>query len=178
MTRYHPALVVLHWLLAILIIGALIMGSQVLAETPNDDPSKLTSLMLHMIIGITILVLMTIRVITKLMTAKPPHADTGNAVLNRAGVWTHWAFYALVFVMGASGIAISIQAGLPAIVFGGSGDPLPVSFGEFTPRRVHGIVSKLLALLILAHVVAGIYHQVILRDGLFARMWFGARNPR
>lgn len=40
MTRYHPFLVVLHWLLAAMIIGGLIMGGNVLAKTPNADPEK------------------------------------------------------------------------------------------------------------------------------------------
>ncbi|MFT5060310.1 MAG: cytochrome b561, partial [Polaromonas sp.] len=40
MTRYHPLLVVLHWLLAAMIIGGLIIGGQILAKMPNVDPGK------------------------------------------------------------------------------------------------------------------------------------------
>ena len=39
--RYHTALVLLHWLLAVLLVLALVMGSQVLAELPNTAPEKL-----------------------------------------------------------------------------------------------------------------------------------------
>ena len=46
--RYHPILVVLHWLLAALIIAALCIGFLYLAATPNSDPGKIPVLRLHM----------------------------------------------------------------------------------------------------------------------------------
>lgn len=176
MRRYHPALVVLHWLLAALIILALIMGGFVLAETPNDDPTKLYGLRAHMSVGLTILVLMLVRLAVRMITAKPPHADIGNATLNTAGVWAHWAFYVLVIAMAGSGIAMARMAGLPEIVFGGSGAPLPESFYAYPPRYAHGIIGTLLGLLVLGHVAAALYHQAVRRDGLMSRMWFGQRD--
>ena len=68
------------------------------------------------------------------------------------------------------------MAGLPEIVFGRSGVPLPESFDELPPRAAHGAMASLLALLILAHVAAGLYHQYGRKDGLFSRMWFGKRE--
>jgi cytochrome b561 len=44
MKRYHPALVSLHWLLAVLIVVALLMGSNILSQIPNDNPEKLFAL--------------------------------------------------------------------------------------------------------------------------------------
>lgn len=176
MTRYHPFLVVLHWLLALMIILGLVMGSNVLAATPNDDPFKLVSLRMHMGMGMAILVLMLIRLATRLFTAKPPHADIGSPLINRLGVAAHWLFYIIVIAMCASGLAIANMAGLPEIVFGGSGAALPVDFNAYPPRRAHGALATLLMLLILGHVAAGLWHQYGRKDGLFARMWFGERT--
>ena len=176
MTRYHPLLVTLHWLLAVMIIGGLIMGGFVLSETPNDDPFKLVSLRMHMGMGIAILVLMVLRLGTRLATRKPAHAETGNALLDRLGVLTHWLFYAVVIAVCASGLATANLAGLPDIVFGGSGEPLPASFDDIAPRAAHGALTTLLGLLIVAHIGAALYHQFIRRDGLFGRMWFGKRD--
>ncbi len=176
MSKYHPALVALHWILAALIIGGLIMGGNFLAKTPNTDPFKLTALTAHMSLGIVILVLMVIRLIVRFTTRKPAPADIGNALANRAGVWTHWAFYLLVIAMGASGLATANFAGLPDIVFFGSGDPLPENFDDIAPRAAHGVIAKLLAILIILHVLAGLYHQFARKDRLFSRMWFGDRN--
>jgi cytochrome b561 len=56
--RYHTALVVLHWLLAVMLIVALAMGALVLDKTPNASPEKIDALRGHMIAGIAILLLM------------------------------------------------------------------------------------------------------------------------
>ena len=176
MTRYHPVLVTLHWLLAIMIIVGLIMGGNVLAETPNTDPFKITSLKMHMTMGLIILVLMIVRLIVRVKTKQPAHADIGNALVNKGAVIGHWAFYVIVIAMCASGIGISLGAGLPAIVFGGSGDPLPANFDDLAPRAVHGIIATLLTLTIVVHLGAALYHQFVRKDRLFSRMWYGDRK--
>jgi len=175
MKRYHSFLITLHWLLAILLIASLFMGSNVLSEIPNSDPEKIFSLRIHMSIGITILVLTIIRLVVRLKSQKPPHADIGNALLNKLGVLAHYVLYLLVILMAVSGIGISIMAGLPDIVFGGSGAALPSSFDEFLPRAVHGIIATLLLITIAAHVLAALYHQFVRKDALLSRMWFGKR---
>lgn len=174
-TRYHPLLVALHWLLAVMIIVALVMGSQVLAALPNDSPDKMFSLRAHMSIGMIIGVLMLGRLIIRHSTARPPKADSGNALLNRGAGLAHLALYLLVFAMVGSGIGISVLAGLPDIVFFGSGAPLPDHF-HGAPRAAHGVLSKLLGLLILAHIIGWAVHQFVLKDGLIRRMWFGKRG--
>ncbi|MCI2393578.1 cytochrome b/b6 domain-containing protein [Aliiroseovarius sediminis] len=176
MTRYHPALAALHWVLAGLIIGALVMGSQVLAALPNDSPDKMFSLRAHMTVGLVIGALMILRLGTRLTTQHPPKADAGNRLLNSGARAAHWGLYVLVFLMVASGIGISITAGLPDIVFGGSADPLPQTFDDLAPRVAHGVISKLLLLTILAHIAGWLYHQFVLKDGLIRRMWFGKRH--
>jgi cytochrome b561 len=60
-SRYHPALVVLHWLLAVLLIAALALGALVLVKIPNSDPMKLEAPRSHMAGGGLILILMVIR---------------------------------------------------------------------------------------------------------------------
>lgn len=176
MTRYHPLLVALHWLLALFIVLALIAGNVLLEAVPNSDPGKVGALMNHMSLGITILVLMVIRLALHIFTAKPKPVDTGNGLINFAGKAAHWLLYAVVFAMALSGMALSQAAGLPDIVFGGSGAPLPESFYVYGPRAAHGILSKLLMLLIAAHIAAALWHQYVRKDGLLRRMWFGNRQ--
>ena len=172
--RYHGALVALHWLLAILLIVALAMGTFALKTVPNSSPDKLSALQGHMIAGGLILLLTLARLVTRVKTAHPAPASTGNAVLDRLSTPIHWGLYGLVLVMAGSGIAISVMSGLPGIVFGGVGT-LPADFDAFPPRAVHGIVAKLLMLAIALHVGAALYHQFVRRDGLLSRMGFGPR---
>ncbi len=91
-TRYHPLLVGLHWLIALLIIGMLIGGFFVVSRMPNTDPQKVDLLMGHMIGGVLILTLILIRLGVWLSTAKPMPAETGSPLLNRLGRFNHYAF--------------------------------------------------------------------------------------
>ncbi|MGI9350080.1 MAG: cytochrome b [Rhizobiaceae bacterium] len=55
-----------------------------------------------------------------------------------------------------------------------------VTHGDFNSvfaRMVHGILTKLLIALIGLHVVGALYHQFIVKDRLFARIWFGKKAP-
>ena len=173
-TRYHPALVALHWLLALLLIVALGMGTFALAPLPNSSPEKISALQGHMIAGGLILLLTLIRLVVRVKTAHPAPASTSNALLDRLAPLTHWALYGMVLVMAGSGVATSVLAGLPAIVFDGVGS-LPANFDSLPPRAVHGIVAKLLMLAIAMHIAAALYHQFVRRDSLMRRMWFGHR---
>lgn len=171
-TRYHGALVSLHWLMAVLLIVALAMGTFALKTMPNASPDKINALRGHMIAGGLILLLTLVRLVVRVKTRHPAPATTGNALLDRLAPGVHWVLYGMVLVMAGSGIAMSVLAGLPQIVFNGVGT-LPANFDALPPRAVHGIMAKLLMLGIAAHVAAALYHQFVRRDGLLSRMGFG-----
>jgi cytochrome b561 len=84
-SRHHPALVSLHWLLALLIMLAMGMGTFVLKEIPNTSPEKLGALQGHMIMGFAIGALMMARLIVRLRTSHPQVASTGSNALNLLG---------------------------------------------------------------------------------------------
>jgi cytochrome b561 len=177
-SRYHPLLVTLHWLLAVLIIAALIVGFFLLAATPNSNPGKIAVLRLHMAGGMLILALMVIRFIVRMLTSRPADATTGYPLLDRIAPITHYGFYVLVVLMAGTGFATGLLAGLPEIVFAGSGAPLPPTFAVYPTWVAHGYIAALLVGFITLHVLAALYHQFIRRDGLFRRMFFGRRVPR
>jgi cytochrome b561 len=169
--RYHRALVALHWISAALILLALFMGTVYLQHIPNSSPDKLFALRAHMSTGGLILLLTLIRLVVRINTAHPEPATTGHAVLDRAAPLAHWTLYILILAMAGSGIALSVQANLPAAVFQGTA-ALPTDFSTYLPRLGHGVVAKLLMAFITLHVLAALYHQFVRKDGLFSRMSF------
>ncbi len=173
-SRYHPVLVALHWLLALMIIAALALGALVLVEIPNSDPMKIDALRQHMTGGILILTLMLVRLLVRARTTHPAPASTGDALLNKLAWASHRLFYALVIGMAGSGIVMAVRADLPTIVFGGRGS-LPPDFWAFTPRIFHYVFSRLLIALIALHVAGALYHTFFLKDRLLRRMSFGKR---
>ncbi|MGO9329251.1 MAG: cytochrome b [Steroidobacteraceae bacterium] len=174
-SHYHPLLVTLHWLLAVLIITTLVVGFFLLAAVPNTDAQKIVDLRLHMAVGILILALMVIRFIVRMLTARPEKATTGYPLLDRIAPISHYGFYVLVLLMVGSGFTTAILAGLPAIAFGGSGAPLPPTFKIYPSFLAHGYIATILAGFIVLHVLAAFYHQFVRRDRLFARMFYGRR---
>jgi cytochrome b561 len=174
--RYHAALIALHWLLALLLCLALVVGTLVLKEIPNDSIDKIGALRGHMVMGVAIGALMLVRLIVRWRTRRPPAASAGNAALDRLRVVAHAALYLLVFAMAASGAALALTAGLPDIVFGRATTPLPASFAAYPPRMIHGWIAKALMLVIGFHLIGALYHQFRLKDRLLARMWFGSNH--
>jgi cytochrome b561 len=174
-TRYHPLLVILHWLLAILILAALAIGFFLLAGTPNSDPQKIAILRIHMAGGMLILAVMILRFVVRLCTAKPAVASIGDARLDRLAPLAHYGFYVVILLTVGTGYATGLLAGLPAVVFARSGDPLPAHFGIFPTFVAHSWLAIVLAVLIGLHVLAALYHQFVRKECLFRRMGFGRR---
>jgi cytochrome b561 len=173
-SRYHPLLVALHWVLAFLIIAALALAALVMVKIPNSDPMKLEALRSHMTGGVLILLLMLIRLFVRSRTAHPASATAGNPLLDRIAWVSHRALYATALGMAASGLFMALQTGLPFVLFAGQGS-LPPDFWAFPIRTVHYLLSRLLMVLIALHIAGALYHTFILNDGLLGRMFFGRR---
>ena len=170
MKRYHPILVVIHWVMLVLIVKAWTSGQFVLEHTPNSDPGKIGAFRMHMTVGLIAGALLILRLITKVRSEQPPHAKTGSALLDKAGVWAHWAFYVVILLIVASGMGTVSFTGLIEIVFLGSGAPLPENFDDVPPFGACEFGAAILFLLVIGHVFAALFHQYWLKDGLLSRM--------
>jgi len=159
-----------------MIVLGLVMGTFSLETIPNSQPEKLDSLRGHMVNGLSVGVLMVLRLVVRSLTQRPEPLTTGLAWSSKLGQRVHLAIYVIVFLMVASGLALAVQTGLPSILFGESAQPLPNTFDRFWVRAVHAIAAKLLMALILLHVGAALWHHYVRRDGLLRRMSLGSRE--
>ena len=175
-SRYQPALVVLHWRLALLIIALLCVGYFLLADMPNTDPKKLDILMWHMAGGMFVFALTILRLIIRRWSARPATATTGSRLLDRLAPIAHGSLYVIVVLVIASGYSTGIIAGLNRSVLQRNGEPLPDTFGVFPTFQAHAVLVTLLAIVIAAHIAAALYHQFVLKVDLIRRMWFGQRT--
>src|SRR4029453_7889128 len=82
--RYHPALVALHWISAVLILVALATGTFWLKA--NSSLDKIAQLAAHMALGIAILVLTVGRAAVRNITPLPERANAGHVLLDRLSV--------------------------------------------------------------------------------------------
>ena len=168
--RRHPrALRVLHWLIAALIIAALIFGTFIMARLPNSDPAKPFALLKHMLAGIAILGLSVARMIVRAKAPRLAPMSSGMAWADRIVPLVHRVFDALVLLMVGSGVVMALASGLPETVFLGRG-ALPERIDPVALHALHVFVARLLAAVLALHVAGAFYHQFILRDGLISRM--------
>jgi cytochrome b561 len=125
--RYHPALVALHWVVAILIFGTafLALGGDEGERGGGAAIAGIPVLGVHMILGITVLVLLVIRLVIRWRTQRPDWATTGSDFIDKIGELTHWALYLFTFAITITGIVLALQSNRFTRVFNPSAAPRP-----------------------------------------------------
>lgn len=169
--RYHPVLVTIHWLMALLVIMMLGVGKFAMPGISPTDPQKPMMLQSHAYIGGAIAVLLIVRLVLRFTTKRPAPADAGNAFLNFIAKAVHFLLYFILVGMAVSGLGLFQMANLPAVFSGAA--PYPSNFFDYLPRGGHGLFSWILLALVLLHFGAAMFHQFIKKDNLLSRMWFG-----
>lgn len=166
--RYSTVMVVLHWILAFFILGALFMGAFVLDEMESSDPQKIVLLKLHIIAGIGILLFTLLRLVVRFTTPQPKPL-AGNRLLQMVSTAVHHLLYLLTIFTVLAGIVLAVSANLPEVLLNHAGE-LPADYRDFIAHEAHEVFANLLFLAILLHVAAALYHQFVLKDGLMSRM--------
>ncbi|MEZ5740952.1 MAG: hypothetical protein R3E68_16895 [Burkholderiaceae bacterium] len=119
-----------------------------------------------MIVGLSIAILMLARLLTRVKTASPEHATTGNALLDKLGRIVHVALYLAVFIMAGQRHRHRLSGRSAEHRLLGSGLSLPADFSHLLPRfSVHGLMAKLLLALIALHVLGALFHQLGRKTG-------------
>jgi cytochrome b561 len=160
----------LHWLIAVLVIGMLMGGTTLLLLPSGGIKSFVIGV--HKSIGVTILILMIVRLIWRVCNSQP--RDLNDAPLfNYLARLVHVVLYVLLFLQPLVGIAMSQAFGFPVSVFGLFTLPRLVwhsaTLGSFL-LEVHDVTAVLLTAVILLHVAAAFKHHLIDRDRTLMRM--------
>jgi len=163
--RYSPLWVTLHWVAALLIFVVFYIG--IISEDVRLA-EKVGYLRWHMPLGVTVFLLTLARLVVRWRAPRPADATTGSALLDKAGLLTHYLLYLFSLLMPLTGMALSWTFNLAPVVFEGQG-----SLPRNLQPMLHGVIYPFFAFLILLHILAALYHQFIRKDNLLARMWYG-----
>jgi len=167
--RYSTSMVMLHWLLAIFILGAIFMGAVVLDDMDSAHPQKILLLKLHIIVGIGILLFTLLRLIVRFRTTQPAPVTSNNKWMDKLAVSVHYLLYLLTILTVLAGLVLAVSADLPAVLLNHIGE-LPKDYDDYLAHEVHDVFANLLLYTIVLHIAAALYHQFILKDGLLSRM--------
>lgn len=169
-SRYSTAAMAMHWLAALMILCALVMG--ITMTSLDMSPARLKLYNWHKWLGISILVLSAVRLLWR--TIHPPPGEVPMGIWQRkAARWTHGSLYVLFFAVPLSGWMYSSASGFPVVVFGLI--PLPDLVAPdkvLAPvlKQAHEALALALGALVVLHVAAALKHQFMDRDGLLSRM--------
>lgn len=172
-TGYRPSLRLLHWLVAVLVILMLPVGTVMVMEGISR-PLMDTLFILHKHTGVAILILMVLRLAWRLFNPPTPLPDTMPGWQKLAAGTVHLGLYVMVFFMAITGYIRVSTGGFPIEGLNALGLHPLLPRNEAVAdlaQTAHFYGRYLLALLIAAHVGAALHHAIILRDGIWSRIW-------
>ncbi|RAR56569.1 cytochrome b561 [Paraburkholderia unamae] len=168
--RYTGSMIALHWLIALGIVGLLALGLY-MVSLPKGLPLKSTLINLHKSLGLTIFLLVLLRIMARAAHTSPPLPPM-RAWQRAAARTTQGLLYLAMVAMPLSGY------------FGSSFNRFGTRFwGIALPKwgwddaglrerffGLHEVLAWVLIALIVLHVAGALKHQWIDRDNLLARM--------
>ncbi|MDA8229853.1 MAG: cytochrome b [Magnetospirillum sp.] len=168
---YHPIAKILHWGMAALIIGLLVLG-HFMEEIPKGTDLRLEAFTIHKAIGVVALLLALARIGWRLTAGAPAAPASLTPAEQRVGHLMHLALYVLMIAMPLAGILMSQAGGHPVALLGvdipnliGKDPGLHEMFED-----THGALGWVLAVLVFVHAAAALRHHYQLRDDVMKRM--------
>ena len=173
--RYSAFAMLLHWALAILVIV-----NWRVAESAEGLPDQARAELMadHFSIGVTILVLVLIRLAWRVINPPPPLAAHFKPWERAVAKTTHTLFYVILIVMPIAGWVAMSSMGYGISVWGlFELPPLPVSENMERGEAIfeaHAVAGTVLLVLVAVHILGTLKHTLIDKDGnLFRMLPFG-----
>lgn len=169
--HYTGTAKVLHWLVALIIIGLFVLG-QYMSDL-SMSPRKLQLYSWHKWFGVTVFLLVLVRLGWRL-THQPPRLPEQMPKLQQlASHVGHTALYGLMLAIPISGWLMSSAKGYQTVWFGVL--PIPDLLGKDKLlgdllAELHGALNGLLMFIVVIHVIAALKHHFIDRDDVLKRM--------
>ncbi len=174
--RWGSVAMALHWLMAVGLIGNLVLGDW--ATDLSLSPTKLKAMLWHKSIGISLLMLVILRIGWRLMnkTPDPVAMPVWQTWLARL---THGLFYLLMLALPLSGWVLNSAAAFPLKFFSWFSLPAiaPASDGlKSQATNVHYWLGWLLIVTVALHLLGVLKHVLLDRDRLLSRMLPGGSS--
>lgn len=168
---YTLGAVVLHWVIAILIFVLIGLGWYMVG-IPKETPARAWFFNLHKSIGVTTALLIALRIAWRATHVPPALPYSVPRWQRRGAKASHFLLYACMVVMPVSGFTASNFTKFGVKFFGYQ---IPILGWEDKAvykvlTATHIVTSYVLVALIAVHVAAALRHLIV-RDGIFERMW-------
>lgn len=171
--HYGSVAIALHWLMALLLIGLIVLGLY-MASLPDVgfDKRKIQLVLLHKEYGILALGLAMLRLAWRVGNALPELVDQLPDWQKVAARFVHLCFYGLMFALPLSGWLMSSAASIPVYCFGVRLPDL-IAHNEYQFQaliQIHKWLGYVLIGFIGLHAGAALKHHFISRDDTLKNM--------
>ncbi len=166
----------LHWLVAAGICALVYLGLQQAGMERGPEKSEIR--FIHGSIALAVFFLMTIRIVWRFMNEPPAHPEGTPAWQRLTATVVHWGLYAAVFVQLIAGGMTVATGGRSLPFFGLFSIPLPVaedSDSHHFWEEIHEFAWRIVALLVIVHILAAIYHHFVAKNDVLRRMTVGLK---
>lgn len=166
----------LHWLVAVGLFTLLYLGLE--QSGMERGPEKSEIRFIHASIALAVFFLMTIRIAWRFMNEVPRHPESTAAWQRLVATAVHWGLYAAVFVQLISGGMTVATGGRALPFFGLFSIPLPVAESEDNHHfweEVHEFAWRVVATLVVIHVLAALYNHFVAKNNVLRRMTVGVK---
>ena len=173
--RYAPISIFLHWAMLLLITGA--YACILLRENFERGSDLREGLKTwHFMLGLTILLLVVIRIVARLLSAKQPITPQPPAWQMHMSKGVHWSLYAFMMVMPLLGWTILSAEGEAIPFYGLNLFPLvgPSKALAEQVQEIHETIGTIGYYLIALHAAAALVHHYIYKDDTLRRMLPGS----
>jgi cytochrome b561 len=175
--RYSGAMMAIHWATAILMATVVVLA-WILPGGRAADGSAL--LMLHRSVGLVLLALTAVRLSLRSAQPAPAESDAVSRLENLAARLTHVLLYFILIAMPISGFLWTTSRGTDVSVFGLFAIP-PLWPASETLRAIaktlHSGGQFAVYVVVGLHAAAALFHLIVRRDDVMARMLPGAMAP-
>ena len=169
--RYTGVAIALHWLIAAALLSTFLLGQYM---TRLDlSPVKLKLYSYHKWIGVTIFLLVLVRLVWRILHRPPAHSSTMPAWQHKAAALTHFLLYALTLSIPISGWLMSSASGFQVFYLGHF--PIPDLLAKNKEsaeqlKQLHESLNWTMLALVTLHVAAAMKHHLVDRDDVLRRM--------
>ncbi|HSH29896.1 MAG TPA: cytochrome b [Thiohalobacter sp.] len=171
-TSYGWISILLHWLVALVIIGLFALGLW-MTDLTYYDPWYREAPAIHKSVGILLFLALLLRLVWLGCNPRPVPLSNHKPWERRLAHWTHVLLYALPLLVMVSGYLISTADGRPVEVFGWFSVPATIS-GYDQQEDIAGEIHEILAFILIGlasvHALAALKHHFIDRDRTLRRM--------
>ena len=162
----------MHWLVGLAILAQIAFGFLLDEIAPRGTPARTPTINLHKSIGISLGVLIALRLLWRLWHHPPQWPSAMTATERRAAKFVHRTLYACMVVMPLSGYVGSNFSKFGVKFFGIAlapwGAELPQVYAFF--NSVHIATAYVFCALILGHLLAALKHAFVDLDEVLSRM--------